>query len=907
MDQIFVLLLLVVLALCVGAVLGFVSFGRTRDLRKRIAELEARLDALAARPAAAFGEAHAESAPDVAPGEAPGMPSAGQSETEPSPGEEPETEPSPIPQPGVAAPPESEPVASQTPAAARARPDLEETFGTRWTVWLGAIALAMGGIFLVRYSIDSGLLGPIGRIFAGLVFAAGLLGAGEWLRRSGLAETSAAARAAYIPGALTAAGTITAFASIYAAYVLYDLIGDTAAFLLLGAVALATLALALVHGPGLAALGFLGAFATPLLVSSEQPSYGALSVYLLAIMAATLAVARLRGWRWLAVGAVVAGLLWSLLMIVASSFGAFDSPVIAVYLALSYVLTHAVFVASAHPREPGRIELRHDLVAVALLGLFGLPVLAHVGAFGTDGAGIALMVGFGAAAFSTAYMWNAVRTLALTAIPVLLLGYTAFDATLVEVLDPVTGAARTPDLAALVTAPENDRLVVAGVALGLYFAALGLFGVLGSASRAALAVAGVSIPLGLLVLAYLRVADFDVSVAFGVAALLLAGFFAVSAEALMRRLTAGEHGVDAAIAAYAVAAFAALAAGLGMMFERGLLSVALALVVPAIALVEVARPVRALRFVALGFAAIVAARYLWDPSVAGDDLGTTPVFNWLLWGYGVPAAGFAYAAVRFGRTRQDRFVPLFEAIAVLFVALTLVMVIHHAMNGGFLRGQVASLAEQSLVSMSLLAVSIGMQWLAVRRPSVVFRTGTLVVGAIGLASAGIGLLLVHNPYVSGERIDGGAFDASLLLGYPLPAIMAFAVAALARRRPDRPHWYVVLAGGLGGLLVLAGLTLSVRAAWHSGNLALGPVFEGELYAYSAVWLAFAVAVLVSGAVIGNRRVRTLGNAALAVVVAKVFLIDTAGLGDGLRVVSFAGLGLVLLLVAFAYQKLLRRT
>ena len=27
-------------------------------------------------------------------------------------------------------------------------------------------------------------------------------------------------------------------------------------------------------------------------------------------------------------------------------------------------------------------------------------------------------------------------------------------------------------------------------------------------------------------------------------------------------------------------------------------------------------------------------------AAAGTDLGTTPVFNWLLWGYGVPAAAF---------------------------------------------------------------------------------------------------------------------------------------------------------------------------------------------------------------------------------------------------------------------------
>ena len=51
------------------------------------------------------------------------------------------------------------------------------------------------------------------------------------------------------------------------------------AFVLLGVVALGTLAAALVHGPALAGLGLVGAFITPLIVSTEQAELlGALSL-----------------------------------------------------------------------------------------------------------------------------------------------------------------------------------------------------------------------------------------------------------------------------------------------------------------------------------------------------------------------------------------------------------------------------------------------------------------------------------------------------------------------------------------------------------------------------------------------------------------------------------------------------
>jgi uncharacterized membrane protein len=74
-----------------------------------------------------------------------------------------------------------------------------------------------------------------------------------------------------------------------------------AAFILLGIVALLTLAAALLHGPALAGLGVVGALVTPLLVASDKPDYWALYIYIAIVTAAAFALARARLWRWLAV------------------------------------------------------------------------------------------------------------------------------------------------------------------------------------------------------------------------------------------------------------------------------------------------------------------------------------------------------------------------------------------------------------------------------------------------------------------------------------------------------------------------------------------------------------------------------------------------------------------------------
>ena len=76
---------------------------------------------------------------------------------------------------------------------------LEERLGTHWAVWVGGIALALGGIFLVRYSIEAGLLGPRVRIALGALLALALIVAGEWARRSERLAGSPACRARTSP------------------------------------------------------------------------------------------------------------------------------------------------------------------------------------------------------------------------------------------------------------------------------------------------------------------------------------------------------------------------------------------------------------------------------------------------------------------------------------------------------------------------------------------------------------------------------------------------------------------------------------------------------------------------------------------------------------------------------------
>jgi len=161
--------------------------------------------------------------------------------------------------------------------------------------------LALGGIFLARYAIEAGLIGPIA---LGALLALCLVAAGEWTRRQEALVSYVRVPSAHIPGILTAAGTTVAYATVYAA----GFLSPAAAFMLLGLVALLTLAAAFLHGPGLAALGLVGAFLTPLLVATDVPNYWALYVYLAVVSASAFVLARIRMWRWLAIAGLYSAL-----------------------------------------------------------------------------------------------------------------------------------------------------------------------------------------------------------------------------------------------------------------------------------------------------------------------------------------------------------------------------------------------------------------------------------------------------------------------------------------------------------------------------------------------------------------------------------------------------------------------
>ena len=199
------------------------------------------------------------------------------------------------------------------------------------------------------------------------------------------------------------------------------------------------------------------------------------------------------------------------------------------------------------------------------------------------------------------------------------------------------------------------------------------------------------------------------------------------------------------------------------------------------------------------------------------------------------------------------------------------------------------------------AFALAALWLARTRHDPVALWAWRASGALALATVLVVQVFIANPIV--EKADVGRLPIAngLLLAYAVPAAMA----ALARRwidiEPDRNVALAVEAAA--SILAFVYVSLEVRHLFDPGFERAGFGADGlELYTYSIVWLLFGVALLAVGFLRGAAALRHAGMALVCVVVAKVFLIDMAGLQGLLRVFSFLGLGAALVGLGYAYRR-----
>lgn len=407
------------------------------------------------------------------------------------------------------------------------------------------------------------------------------------------------------------------------------------------------------------------------------------------------------------------------------------------------------------------------------------------------------------------------------------------------------------------------------------------------------------VPLALLIALYARIAHLDRSIPFAILAVLIAAAFAAATEMLSKRQT--RPGLAIATALFATGTLGALALALTFALEKGWLTIALSLMAWGTAWISMQRPIPFLRWLAAILAATLVARMAWEPRVVGDLVGTTPIFNWLLWGYGVPALSFWGASILLRRRGDDAPLRMVESAAILFTVLLAFLQIRHFIHGGDIYRDTAGLVEVGLQVCVALAMAIGLERLRIRTGSIVHNVSALLLTLFAGAATVGGLLLWENPMLRTHDVGGLVFN-ELLLGYAIPAVLALLLShAVAGRRVAK--WANTIAG-FALVLALAYVSLQVRRFYHGPVLSRGITSDAEQYTYSLAWLAFGVVLLGVGVMFNSQRARLASAIVIALTIVKAFLVDMSVLTGVYRALSFMCLGTVLVAIGWLYQRIL---
>ncbi|MEP4050897.1 MAG: DUF2339 domain-containing protein [Litorimonas sp.] len=891
--EVFLLLFVIVLigVILIGSILGLTSSGRISKLEQQNRNLNARLKVLE------MAEGKAKLA-DIAAA--------------------PKPKPKPVPETAPIVPPTPTPIepAPQPVAASAAAPvktsyekpswtppkpskpqkptrNLEELIGGQWSVWVGGLALLVGAVLLIRFSIEAGFFGPTARIGMAVVLGVVLLLAGEWLKRSDdkvlkgkLGEAAKALQGnASVPSLLSAVGIFTLLGASYAAHELYGLIPALAAFAALAIISLGAMALSLRQGPLLAAIGLLASFATPLLIQTDTPSLLMLVVYLVLIGGAALALSRRTDWGWLATGVVFGWLGWSLM----SNEAAINGQLLlwSAFLALSFVVT--VWFAERDKTK--------DRIGLSLLNL--QPVLAIFWA--AMAAVLVSMIGG-----QSEYLVEGPH------LPSFVLGLVSVGAL----------------IAASVVFKKQSAHLVTGGLLALTFLMM--------SDRDWQALILMSMILGVVLLAFhngqrrIDKGDLKFQTEWSVFAIVIGLSSVVALDLTETTLSADKTQVAIALAYSALfaavsvwvrrrggewktIAISVVGAGLGWILAavlafKGLhfsLFMSLGAVIAALTVWRLRLP--GARLVLLGLAGLVFAHALLVQFPLAETISTRPVFN-ALWGYlALPTIILGAAAYVLHRREEEGPLPKFlngvvEAAALGGLALFAVFQIRHLSNGGEVYAD--SLGHAELGLQASIGLCFTLAGLSKRfAGNLVLSKIAEIISYVTLAGFALGSLFAFSPlFERGEEITGNLIFNSLTTGLLVPTILLGLCAVMARGK--RPEVYINILGGLALAGALSWVTAMIRFIYNGVYIRVWTVNfnDMELWTISAVWLAFGIALLALGVWRRERALRIASGIVIILTVLKAFLIDMAGLEGVLRALSFVALGLILIVIGRAYQR-----
>jgi uncharacterized membrane protein len=751
------------------------------------------------------------------------------------------------------------------------RESMEDVLGGRVLAWVGGLAVLLGVIFLFAMAASRGWIGEGARVAIAAFASTGLIVAGIWLHEH-KGRTDAALAA-------LASGVAAMFVTITVAAQVYDLVPDLAAIAM--AVATGGVATALAvrwESQGIGALGILGALVAPVLAGAEPE--GASVAILFVALASAAGVLLWQRWDWLALTAFTVSVpQWGAYLfgdagpaaaiVTLTAFGG---------LGIAVAVGHEIRARAESIRASSAFLLALNALIVAGAGWLALELMHEPGlgkAWLVAVAAVHIAVGLAAPRLA-----RVSHDLGLLSLVIgVLLGNVAFGLIADGVVLTAGWAASAVGFAALARrhygrARDAERAGGAAARRAHWLT-----------HDAALIDAGLGGHIALALFHTLAV-DAPVSEISSGAPLSSAGAVAIVVLAAACLVSGRMAGPDrfAWRAALDCLGLAALAYLTGLALDGPTL--AFAWIAEAGALLALAYRIRdrVAGWASLGFLALAGVHVL-AVVVPLEALRTGLVDP-------VPSLA-ALAALAVGAIAAGRLLPewLIEGHAAeTRVVLDIAGISACLYLTGLLLDGAALTAAVAAEGVVLAMLSR--------------RFGDQPTGAVALVL--LGTTAGHGPVQSAPPVSlvtglADPLDAVIALG-AVAAATIVAAGALETLSP-RARPALLGAAGITLLYLASGLVVTPFESGEAVDSALLSAHQQGQMVLSVFWALVGVTVLVTGLQRDLHALRLAGLALLGVTVAKVFLFDLATLSSMYRVVSFIGLGVLLLAGAFVWQRL----
>lgn len=833
------------------------------------------------------------------------------------------------PQPWLAAPDQVANGEDQvTPSAFVFTPDLIDKLAAwlrdNWVLAIAAASLGLAGVFMVQYGIENGLLTPFWRVMGALGFGAALIAGGEYIRRRAgdeFEDGDATGATQFLPSTLSGAGIIVLYVAVFGARALYGLIEPLTTFAGLGAVSGIALVLGWFHGPVLAAVGILGASLAPFITGSSSDNSWMVHYYLALVAMVALGIDTIKRWAWISALGLVVTLAGSWVLWVAK--GA-DPHFLAAGL-LTVFAAFAIPERGLFPRQAGvsffealrsrgklRPEFPTRLTFGTTLAVTVAAMAVMLDASVPDTVWLAILCLALLIAATTFWTHDAPALYDHALIPGLaFLGAIALESTnhgplfrefQQAAIPAVVGEATPVAISVPTTVWVLSALGAAGTMLMfLRMQWAHLRGAPALVPNFWAFCAAIFAPATVLILEFLWVPGPILGpYLWALAALAMATLMVILAS----RAVAPDAGAALRIGLFAVGALTLITLAIFLVLTKSALTVALAVMVLGTALLDRRYALPPLSFFLQIAVAIITFR-----------LVVWPGLDWAMaWDYSTGAYRIPYFELAFtflatmallsgawwvSRGQRPKTALVLESacwtILGIFLAITLLRAVPRSSSDSF---WVAGLMATIWVALTLTQLY---RMKATGRFMTIVRA--VIAGVFGLAALGsLWFLLVEfNPLAGhGQAVIGPPIFDSLAAAY-LPLAGVFAIGAWKVSHLGRVFrlGFILAASGFASLYI----GMEIRRLWRGRDLSVPGFSDPELYSYTLAMLIASVALLVFAFARRSEILRKIAMAGVALTVAKVFLVDMSGLSGLIRVMSFMGLGLSLVALAWLNRKM----